>query len=68
MTIASATCRRRNGSPSGWLGDKEPDLVRIERDTPPMSREIWLMVHPELRELTRIRAVMDWLEKLSARL
>ncbi len=41
------------------VGDKEPDLVRIERDAPPMSRQIWLMVHPELRELTRIRAVMD---------
>jgi DNA-binding transcriptional LysR family regulator len=50
------------------VGDKEPDLVRIERDASPMSREIWLMVHPELRKLTRIRAVMDWLETLSARI
>jgi DNA-binding transcriptional LysR family regulator len=50
------------------VGDKEPDLVRVERGVPPMTREIWLMVHPELRELTRIRVVMDWLETLSARL
>jgi hypothetical protein len=33
-----------------------------------MTREIWLMVHPELRELTRIRVVIDWLESLAARL
>jgi hypothetical protein len=50
------------------VGDKEPDLVRVERGAPPMTREIWLMVHPELRELTRIQVVMDWLETLSARL
>ena len=50
------------------VGDKEPNLIRIERDAPPMVREIWLMVHPELRELTRIRTVMDWLETLSAQL
>jgi DNA-binding transcriptional LysR family regulator len=50
------------------VGDKDADLMRIERDAPPMTREIWLMVHPELRELTRIRVVMDWLETLSARL
>src|SRR5690606_24134504 len=50
------------------VGDNEPDLVRIEPEAPPMSREIWLMVHPELRHLTRIRAVLDWLEELSARL
>jgi DNA-binding transcriptional LysR family regulator len=48
------------------VGDTDPDLVRIERDAPPMNREIWLMVHPELRQLTRIRTVMDWLETLSS--
>jgi DNA-binding transcriptional LysR family regulator len=48
------------------VGDGDPDLVRIERDAPPMSREIWLMVHPELRDLTRIRIVMDWLGWVAA--
>jgi DNA-binding transcriptional LysR family regulator len=50
------------------VGDTEPGLVRVERDAPPMMREVWLMVHPELRDLTRIRVVMDWLEEIAASL
>ncbi len=50
------------------IGDSEPDLIRIEHEAPPMTREIWLMVHAGLRELSRIRAVMNWLEMLSARI
>jgi DNA-binding transcriptional LysR family regulator len=43
------------------FGDKEPGLVRLGGGPPVLSRELWLMVHPELRELTRIRVVVDWL-------
>lgn len=43
------------------VGDREPDLVCSRAATAPLSRELWLMVHPELRGLTRIRVVMDWL-------
>lgn len=43
------------------IADKEPGLVRLTSDPPPLSRELWLMVHPELRNLTRIRVVVDWL-------
>jgi DNA-binding transcriptional LysR family regulator len=50
------------------VGDTEPGLVRVERDAPPMTREVWLMVHPELRDLTRIRVVTDWLEEIAASL
>jgi DNA-binding transcriptional LysR family regulator len=50
------------------VGDRELDLVRVERAAPPMAREIWLMVHPELRDLTRIGVVMEWLEGVARRL
>ncbi len=36
-------------------------LVRLTGDPPPLSRELCLMVHPELRNLTRISVVVDWL-------
>lgn len=43
------------------IGEQEPDLVRLSDGPTPISRELWLMVHPELRQLTRIRVVVDWL-------
>lgn len=44
-----------------FVGDREPGLARHSDAPAPLSRELWLMVHPELRELVRIRVVMDWL-------
>ncbi|MDH3792736.1 MAG: LysR family transcriptional regulator [Rhodospirillales bacterium] len=44
-----------------FVGDREPGLARHSDAPAPLSRELWLMVHPELRELARIRVVMDWL-------
>jgi len=43
------------------IADGEPDLKRCGKEPAPVSRELWLMVHPELRNLARIRVVMDWL-------
>lgn len=43
------------------VGEQEPDLVRIGESPQSLSRELWLMVHPDLRDLTRIRVVMDWI-------
>ncbi len=43
------------------IGDREPGLVRHGDGPAALSRELWLMVHPELRELVRTRVVMDWL-------
>ena len=44
------------------IAGRDPRLNRIggEQEVP-LSRELWLLVHPELRELARIRAVMGWL-------
>lgn len=43
------------------VGEREPDLVQIGESPQSLSRELWLMVHPDLRDLTRIRVVMDWI-------
>lgn len=40
-----------------------PALQRVADDVV-LSREAWLIVHPELRNLARIRTVMDWLVEL----
>jgi DNA-binding transcriptional LysR family regulator len=46
------------------VGDQVKGLSRLSGRTPVLSREIWLLVHPELRHLGRIRTVMDWLEQV----
>lgn len=43
------------------IAEREPGLRRLGAAQPALSRELWLMVHPELRDLARIRVVMDWL-------
>ncbi len=47
------------------IADREPGLIRLDDGPPPLARELWLMVHPELRSLTRMRAVVDWLVVLA---
>ena len=43
------------------IADRESGLARLSRSPSPLSRELWLMVHPDLRNLIRIRVVVDWL-------
>lgn len=42
------------------IGDLEPNLMRLDNEIP-VSREIWLLTHPELQKLPRIRATIEWL-------
>ncbi|HKJ50793.1 MAG TPA: LysR family transcriptional regulator [Gammaproteobacteria bacterium] len=49
-----------------FLGDSDPELVRLQESVC-LSREVWLMIHPDLRHLARIRAVIDWLDVLFKR-
>jgi DNA-binding transcriptional LysR family regulator len=42
-----------------FLADDDPALIEIETSEPAVSREIWLIVHPDLRRSPRVRAVMD---------
>jgi DNA-binding transcriptional LysR family regulator len=44
------------------LGDRAPGVVRLSGRRPILSRDVWLMTHPELKNLSRIRVVQDWLE------
>lgn len=51
------------------VGDRLPSLKRLDPGpVPPPARELWLLVHPELRELARVRAVVKWLEVCIRRL
>ncbi|MGF1609855.1 MAG: LysR family transcriptional regulator [Kiloniellales bacterium] len=49
------------------IAQREPGLRRLDTGSPPLTRELWLLVHPELRRLVRIRTVMDWLIETVAR-
>lgn len=43
-----------------FLGERDPDLVRVGENIPPFSRDIWLAVHRDLRKAPAVRAVMDF--------
>jgi DNA-binding transcriptional LysR family regulator len=42
------------------VADKSPGLVRLDAYPCDLSREIWMLVHPDLRKLNRVRTVIDW--------
>ena len=44
-----------------FLGARESSLRRIEPPTTLDWADMWLVVHPDLRSVARIRAVMDWI-------
>jgi DNA-binding transcriptional LysR family regulator len=43
-----------------FLGDRDRDLVRLHDDVPPFARDIWIVVHRDLRKTPAVRAVMDF--------
>jgi DNA-binding transcriptional LysR family regulator len=43
-----------------FIGDRDRDLVRIHDDVPSFARDIWLVVHRDLRKTPAVRAVMDF--------
>ena len=67
-SVLSLRAAVRSGAGIGimecYLGDSEPDLVRIWNE--PVLRETWwLAVHRDLRHAARIRAVIDFLIELT---
>jgi DNA-binding transcriptional LysR family regulator len=48
------------------VADNEPELVRLSSAVPVLSRELWVLIHPEHRDFARIRAVLDWLNRIFA--
>jgi DNA-binding transcriptional LysR family regulator len=61
----------RSGLGRGVLPDfmaaRDPALARVS-DAPVLQRDLWLLVHPDLRHLPRVAAVLDWLAALPASL
>jgi DNA-binding transcriptional LysR family regulator len=48
------------------LGDQEPDLVRLAPPNKELDTLVWVLTHPDLRNVARIRALTDHLyEQLS---
>jgi DNA-binding transcriptional LysR family regulator len=46
------------------IADRERGVVRLSGETPVLSRELWLLVHPELKHLARIKVVVAWIERI----
>lgn len=49
------------------VGDRLSGIKRLAvSDEPPPGRELWLLIHRDLRPLARVAAVIDWLEATMA--
>jgi DNA-binding transcriptional LysR family regulator len=44
-----------------YLGDSDPRLQRHEVTERPVSRDVWLLVHRDLRQVPAVRAVIEFL-------
>lgn len=44
-----------------FIGDADPRLQRMERETTPLSRDLWLVYHRDLKASLRVRAMADFL-------
>jgi DNA-binding transcriptional LysR family regulator len=45
-----------------FVADEVPGLVRLSPGPPILQRDVWLVVHPDLRKTARVSAVLDWLD------
>ena len=45
------------------LGDREPTLQRLQDPLPEMDNELWVLTHPDLRYVARIKAVMGFVKQ-----
>lgn len=46
------------------VGDAQAGLRRLSGPAPVAHREMWLLLHPDLKRVRRVRAVVDWLEEI----
>ena len=49
------------------LGARDPALKRLSDCPPGLTREVWLMVHPDLKDLVRSKVVTKWLTETVVR-
>ncbi len=45
----------------GFIADKDPSVVQVLPDMPPLNFSIWLVTHRGLKTSRRIRVVFDFL-------
>ena len=45
------------------VGSRESGIIRIGDDAKTVTREVWLLVQPDLQDLIKFRVVMDWLKE-----
>ncbi len=43
------------------LGDQEPSLARMGDVLAELSLPLWMLTHPDLKDVPRVRALMDYL-------
>lgn len=43
-----------------YLGDEDPGLFRVAGPFPEMASAIWLLTHPDLRRVARVKVFMDF--------
>jgi DNA-binding transcriptional LysR family regulator len=49
------------------LGDALPELVRLREPPPELDTQIWVLTHPDLKRVARVKALTDFLfERLSS--
>ncbi|WP_102960540.1 LysR family transcriptional regulator [Mangrovicella endophytica] len=46
-----------------FIGDVRPSLVRLDEPEPAFAADLWLLTHPDLRRVPRIRALLDFLHR-----
>lgn len=51
-----------------YVGDRDPELVRVRGPVPAMASTLWVLIHPDLRRVVRIRAFVDFVVPRLARL
>lgn len=44
-----------------FLADPDPGLARLSGAEPVLSRELWMLIHPDARAQARVAAMADWL-------
>lgn len=45
------------------LGDEDDQLVRIAEPEPSLDTDVWILTHPDLKQMPRIRLFMDFMHK-----
>lgn len=48
-----------------YLGDSDPRLMRLHSPLAPPCRELWMLVHDDIRRVPCVRAVMDFLSNVA---